>query len=132
MLKKLVNKILVVVMLITTFTIPISADYTNRTYGDRFDGETFYVQSLIYTNQKSSRSTTNYGGTNIQIYVKNTSLYGDGVSKISTNIGYDGGTLSAYAYVSTGYAIYSCTTYGNVKYDDDNMIARTITVVVNE
>ena len=134
-MKKLLSKILVPVMLIASFTIPISADVayyeeSTRYYNDYFDGKLFYVVARINADKRNTVSFTNYGGTNIQIFVRNTSRYGENATQdVTTNVGYDGGTISATSITAPrGAHFYLCTTYGNVKKTDNNMISRTIAI----
>lgn len=128
MIKKISMSALAALMAISMFCmIPIFADYTDSATSN-LDGSTFRLTTTIASNKLSSNVTASYSGT-AQMWAENTSVYATSSEKYSKEVGYAPGGVSAYAYVTSGYAIKRCTGRGNATLTNGK--SSTLTVVVN-
>lgn len=128
MIKKISMTTLSVLMAISMFCMtPIFADYTDSSTSN-LDGSTFRVTTTIASNKLSSNVTAIYGST-AQMWAENTSIYATSSEKYSREIAIAPGSVSAYASVTSGYAIKKCTGRGNATLTNGK--SSTLTVVVN-
>ena len=127
MIKKIVKSSLVLVLVLSSvlFT-PIFADYTDNATSN-LDGDTFTVTTNIAASKLSSTVTSHFTGS-AQMWAENTSVYATSSEKYSREVGYAPGGVTAYAGVTSGYAIKKCTGRGNATLTNGKSSTISVTV----